>query len=355
MAKVIIYSDVHFGINDSLLPYQITAMEDMLSYALDNNITNRICCGDLFHTPGRLTDNVMYVVRQYFKHAKQNGMMDTILMGNHDVNRMDVVVSSLCILDEIVDHVIIIPKINKFGPNHEFHFVPYTQHKKTLMNSLLCYDGYTTNTETVFFLHQGVLGHPIGSDFVIKDEIFDTSIINSKTTPYIKRVFTGHYHTHADVTDLITIVGSLCQLNWGDKGQKKGFLVLDTESYEYEFIEQNVCPKHIELPFNHAFMSTRVLALDKDRLIGMVDGTGNHIKILHTKPGMEEKIRAGLAPANPASVQFEYDVNEAINIKDTNKDFSIYDIVDEFNKDLPSETVSIGNGIRAGTYKGTCG
>lgn len=54
-------------------------------------------------------------------------------------------------------------------------------------------------------------------------------------------VYSGHYH-HRNSYGNIHYIGNICQFNYGDYGEQRGFSILDTETGELEFIENPFSP-----------------------------------------------------------------------------------------------------------------
>ena len=68
-------------------------------------------------------------------------------------------------------------------------------------------------------------------------------------------VFSGHFHIRKEYPTkkgkLVT-VGSALELTWGDINNKKGFYVLDLVNSQYEFVENTVSPKHVNVFWSDA-------------------------------------------------------------------------------------------------------
>ena len=94
--------------------------------------------------------------------------------------------------------------------------------------------------ETTCFMHQGLASVPMGSGFLI-NEILTLDMIPA----HVKHVYLGHYHSHTR-HGKATIIGTPLQLNWADSGDKRGFLVIDTDTGECEQIETDA-PKFVTL------------------------------------------------------------------------------------------------------------
>jgi DNA repair exonuclease SbcCD nuclease subunit len=72
----------------------------------------------------------------------------------------------------------------------------------------------------------------------------------SDLAPYFKLILLGHYHKPQEIKigdSTLYYSGSLIQKDWGERGEEKRFLVVDTETLEVELIPFTKYPKHILL------------------------------------------------------------------------------------------------------------
>ena len=73
--------------------------------------------------------------------------------------------------------------------------------------------------------------------------------------------FTGHFHKRScryKGENRIQYLGSPYQITRNDKGEEKGFAILDVESGEYEFYENKNCMKFVEIKFPEEFTRERI-------------------------------------------------------------------------------------------------
>jgi DNA repair exonuclease SbcCD nuclease subunit len=92
-------------------------------------------------------------------------------------------------------------------------------------------------------------------------------------------VLLGHYHKPQEVKSGATTamyVGSPVQLDWGEKGDEKRFLVVDSEKLELESIPTEGYKKHIELEINSANKTKVLKEAEK------IAASGDYVKLIKT-------------------------------------------------------------------------
>ncbi len=92
-------------------------------------------------------------------------------------------------------------------------------------------------------------------------------------------VLLGHYHKPQEIIGADTklfYVGSPIQLDWGEKGDEKRFLVVDTDTLDVQSIPTTGYKKYIEFEINSSNKS-EVLEAAKE-----ANDKGHHIKVLKT-------------------------------------------------------------------------
>lgn len=255
--KFIVFSDLHLhswtygatiedGMN-SRLAAQASVLEQIGDYAREHEIIDIIFCGDFFHTHGKLSADVLKVAYEGVCNLHQLGSNLFFIVGNHDTAMQNMSVHSLHWLkafgsDTNTTYVIDEPShwlhILDDDKDIPVHMLPYTEDKKVLTNFL---DNPKILEDSFVFLHQGVSKVPMASGFVV-NEMLKPEMIPDR----IKHAFTGHYHTHKKVTDKLTVIGSVMQHTWADAGDKRGWLVVDSDTGEYELVESKA-PKFEEL------------------------------------------------------------------------------------------------------------
>lgn len=230
--RILIFSDLHLhkwaygssienGMN-SRLRAQADVFGQILNSVIDNEIEEVVFCGDLFHLKGSIADEVLKVAYEGFQALTAHAPV-TLLVGNHDTNRKDRSIHSLHWLRAL-------PNLNVV--NSEYHnnwgsFLSYTEDEQVLLKFLK-----EVPNDNMVFLHQGIRGLKMGSGFVVPNEIFHPDMV-----PYgVPRVFTGHYHK-SQVLGRIRVVGSTMQHDWGDSGDRRGWLYMNTVLDSCKFFE----------------------------------------------------------------------------------------------------------------------
>ncbi len=232
--KVLIWSDLHLhnwsygstiinGMNSRLLA-QAKVMSDIADHIKEVGVDRIIFLGDLFHCHGKIDASVLKVAYEGITKIMSAGTeykMD-MLVGNHDTDRKDLSVHALHWLNSIPRVRVIDRPVHH--PN-EFSFLPYTEDAEILKT-------FFAICNPICFMHQGLVDVPMGSGFVINETM------NLEMIPdHVRHVFTGHYHPHVKVSEKATVVGSVMQHTWADTGDKRGFLVYDTNTKDIEQIK----------------------------------------------------------------------------------------------------------------------
>jgi DNA repair exonuclease SbcCD nuclease subunit len=280
--RFVVYSDLHLnlwnykatlksGYNSRLLA-QRSVLEDIRTYCVERNITDLICCGDIFHTRGKIDAEVLDGAYHSFSFIHDSGIYQTWVVGNHDQKTKSGSIHSLSFLQEF-GQVVSDFSINWPG---EFSFMPYTEDKAELEHFFA--ECQNANTK-ICFIHQGVSGVPVKTG-VFLDEIFHQDMIPDN----VKHVFAGHYHQHKRVSDKITIPGAPMQHTWGDSGNRCGWLDVtyeDDGEVEIKHIESNH-PKFVMDPAEAGemdFVRDLDLLMEED---GDIDLTSSNFEDLET-------------------------------------------------------------------------
>jgi DNA repair exonuclease SbcCD nuclease subunit len=295
--KVLIFSDLHLhnwanapevdGMN-SRLRDQARVMDQVALYCEHNTVDHIVFGGDLFHTHGKIHESILKVASEGIQNILELSQVNIrILVGNHDTSNKNVAVHSLHWLNAI-EGVKVIDDITHDKLYKEFSYLPYTEDKDKIIE-------FFEYANPICFMHQGIAGVPMGSGFLI-DEVLSLDMIPD----HVDQVFTGHYHKHSNPSDKVTVIGSALQLNWADMGDKRGFLVYDTQTGEVEHIE-SVAPKFVTLNMDGRGSADYVY---QERLgkPGLFDG--NFVRVNNYNSTYTDEIREGLMEAGARSVEF---------------------------------------------------
>lgn len=321
------------GYNSRLL-FQYKVLNDIAQYATANDIKHIFFLGDLFHTYSQVPTQVLSLAHNVFWWWKNQFNLDAyFLVGNHDM--LDKKQGKIHSIGWLREYGTVIEEPCTFQvAGQTFHAMPYTEDAEKLHDFL-----QETPNGAIILLHQGVVGVPMGSGFVI-DEILHPDLIPEQC----KHLFTGHYHMHKKVNDKLTIVGSTMQLTWADVGDARGWVVYDTDTNEVEHVQSNA-------PEFRVFDMNDVSYLPGG-LPPHMPVQNNFIRVVNWK-GDRDELRETLKSQGAASVEFELDesIKPGTNLF-KKADFSIEPIVKQYDEmEMPKRRKEIGKQIRDFSYE----
>jgi DNA repair exonuclease SbcCD nuclease subunit len=233
--KIVILGDCHFGARGNsqfFLDNAVDFFETVFfPYMVKNELTTFIQLGDLMEsrkTVGILAHNALRT--KFLERCEELGIRGYFLPGNHDILHTNT--SEFNWLNELIPAekyptavVIQKPTTIKFD-GVAFDFIPWINKEN--------------EKETLAYIQQSAspvnIGHYDIVGFEMQKGIPCHSGFEKKTFKHYKRVVSGHYHTFQEDGN-ITYAGCPYAFNWSDFNTRKGFLVFDTATLKYEFIE----------------------------------------------------------------------------------------------------------------------
>lgn len=350
MSKVLIFSDFHLhnwaygstyqdGWNTRLLDQKKVA-DQIVDLAHKHRVDFVVFGGDLFHKHGIVEAGPLKVAADLFARLRDEvkGRAGKVycLKGNHDLGRETSSVDWLRDLGvHVVDETAIDLEIKAGFISYCDDEEVFDQRRKQLNEHGLEY----------WFCHQGVRFIPVGSDFVIPNEFLHGDKL-PKTLPF-KLCFTGHYHSPRWATDQIVIIGSPMQLNWSDKGERRGCIILDTFNGVWKRFELS-SPRFVPLDgslqpalFLHSSISSQI---EFDAI------AGNFIKVTEEIPAIfVEEIRQKLKEAGARSIEFAFKQPQSrVGMAPTT--FDIKDLIARYEKlnKVDDEGRDLGARLRSG-------
>lgn len=216
--RFLVFSDVHLnlwklGDPSVRLANQVSFLRQVKGYAYINNISTCLFAGDLFHTHGNLRTEVLVAAHKVLQEFKDLGIEIVGISGNHDLADKTGRVTPLGMLPiTLLDRD---RPVYSWGDCGLFYGITYTEDKEDLQRQL-----DQVPSDSVLLLHQGVSGVEINSKGFTLNEALTPDMLCSK----IKIAFSGHYHTHKRITENLVIPGALCQHNFADAGDPRGYL-----------------------------------------------------------------------------------------------------------------------------------
>jgi DNA repair exonuclease SbcCD nuclease subunit len=251
--RILIWSDLHahtFSAYSTILPNGmnsrladcISCVQQVREYALENDITEILFLGDLFHERRHINVQAFNAVYDEIVKFKQLKLDLYMLVGNHDQASRDGTTHSLHGLYDKA-HVIGEPKWISTKSGISILGIPYMEDKEQIKSLISQAPKYTKNR--LFLGHLGVQGMRVGSDFVYSNP-FDVSVDDLSCSEF-DRGFMGHYHeAMQEISSNFMYVGAPLQHSWSDVGQERGFLVYDLDSDEVTMVPLKA-PKFIQV------------------------------------------------------------------------------------------------------------
>jgi DNA repair exonuclease SbcCD nuclease subunit len=276
--KRLFTADIHFSgygqdrLDDETgLPERLASIKRSLYYMAEycsmNGITKFEFGGDLMHNKSVVYSVAQKIIKQ-FLFDYRNTMQFTFLTGNHDLSgKGSDAISSLEFLDLVEnENWVYLNACYQDMFTDNTYYVPYSYDMvdKIKKNK---YDAEILVSH--FGLSEGVLNSGIS--------IVSKLNANDLVKAGYKLVLLGHYHKPQElINDQISIyyVGSPIQLDWGEKGDEKRFLIYDNETLEVESVPIEGYKKHIELDVTNE---------NKDEVLKIAREAkeqGHHVKLL---------------------------------------------------------------------------
>jgi len=295
--KILLTGDFHVkkGITTDII---INYLDYLLHYCGENDIQFMTIMGDIFDKSSNIKNEAFVPLFMKFLELQRAGINLTFILGNHDIYNVNnnSIVETFSPLGTVI-------KEAEYLPNRGDHsFLPYTKKEEDIEN------------------HPGILFTHIP----IADFNFDNAFHATEKHAFSKEffseyslVFTGHFHRHQAQKNIV-YVGSPIQLNFGEMGIQKGFVVLDAIKESWEFVEYTGAPTYTKIDIQDF----------KD-----FDPTNKFVGVM-----IEEKIenfiklRKILIDKGAIEVRPFFEKKEDIVLKETklNNDSSIKDIIREY-------------------------
>ncbi len=227
MAKIIITSDFHLetGIYVSIC---IDYIDYLVQYAKNNDIKYIVIAGDIFEKSSKIKNEAFLPLFRKFQEIKNTTDIEIIiLLGNHDVfnEKNESIVEAFSPFGKLVQ---------------DFETVEIDGHKIDLL-------AYTKDTSKIpkesdsefLITHLGIISFSFDNGYESTDkDFFDPELFRN-----YKLVFSGHLHRFQYKKNII-FQGSPYQTSTEEEGQKKGFVIFDTDR-DWEFVEYKGAPEYL--------------------------------------------------------------------------------------------------------------
>jgi len=253
--------------SESKLPERLHSLKQALysmgDYCYDNDINLFIIGGDIMHTKSLIYSIAQDVMIDFFEQYED--LQFLVLDGNHDLSgKGKGAISSLRSIDNItgVDWITKYPYV----VDNSFTCIPYSYN---------IVDQVKKSEGKILISHFGLSEAMLNSGISIISDISLNDLIGK-----YKLVLLGHYHRPQEIIrDDISLyyVGSPIQLDWGEKGDEKRFLVVDTDTLDVKSVPTTGYKKHVELEISSSNKSEILKLAEKEK------DAGNFVKLVKTE------------------------------------------------------------------------
>lgn len=297
--RVAIVSDIHGGVHRNSQAWYNVLTEWCAWFkqqCLDNNIKDIIIPGDIFHHRNEVNVHCMNIVYDMFEALECFNII--VIVGNHDAYYKNTSeIHSLVFLKKW-ENVSVIDEVTTI----------------TAFDSTITLCPWGTSIDDIpksdiVFGHFELVGFNMATHKICTHGISSRDILSKGDL-----VITGHFHLREERKyndGVIVYVGSAYEQTWGDAGSSKGMYILDVASQDYEFIENNVSPKHKKI------LLSNIISKSVDLKTELKD---NWIKIVIDKKISNESIDMLITKLNafqPLSlhVEYEYETDISENVE----------------------------------------
>jgi len=318
--KVAIFSDLHLGVHSNSSEWHKYAIEWANWFreeCRDKGIKDLIFCGDWHHNRSEISVNTLQVSADILDMFEEFNLI--AITGNHDIyykHRTDV--NSLSIFKNRKNVTILEQYQTLKAFDKKLSFCPWNTPTKVIEESDVIFGHFEIETfkmNAFKICEEGVR---------VKDLLKKSSLIIS-----------GHFHTRHEKqfgAGTILYVGNPFQMDFGDAGNRKGYHILDLDTLEYEFFENNVSPCYEKITLSELVEEGDITPIVKNKI------SNNIVKLKVDKNISQDDMDILTAVFNklqPEQLSIDYDINfnRILDNRDNIEDLSGVDVeqaIEEF-------------------------
>jgi DNA repair exonuclease SbcCD nuclease subunit len=238
--KILFITDTHIGSRSGSNTFRQLFREyyrDVLfPYIKENDIDEVFHLGDFFDNRSSLSlADIDYVMNEFIPLIEDAGVTFRIIVGNHDTHFKNTnSINSLSIFKSCEYVRIIEDKLEVFDTGDvEFVMCPWinVENHDQLLDDVKFY----ADKKHILCGHFEISGA-----LMYKNSIPCDGGLDAKLFKDFKRVLSGHFH-HPSIYSNVQYIGALFHYNWEDAGDVRGFTVYDSDTDQFEFIENEYC------------------------------------------------------------------------------------------------------------------
>lgn len=227
------YAEILEGGINSRLRHAIDVVEECLEVCLEQGVQALLFGGDLFHVRRKIDVTAFNLAYEVFARFPMNGIELVMIHGNHDQadkhgsqHSVHAFRTFASVIDEPGWEMIDTRQetIGVFG-------VPYTENLEHLRQAVQEPCPWEPAPK-IFLGHLGIQGAKVGADFVYTNP-HDAKVSDLSPSRF-DAVWLGHYHIPQTLDYNSHYIGAPLHHNWGDRNQKRGFVIYDTETMKHK-------------------------------------------------------------------------------------------------------------------------
>jgi DNA repair exonuclease SbcCD nuclease subunit len=244
--KIFVLGDLHLGVRNNSLEWSDIQSDFLINYFIkkvdeegfDPERDILVQVGDWNHvresTNTRIYKLSLKIAEVLTKKFKKGVF---VILGNHDVyykDRTDT--HSLEGFNQIYDNFHIFEKPEMLIINsHKFLMLPWIENLESLKNTV-----NLNRSADYIFCHADVKGFSLNKVTKLEHGLEKDDISS------FKRIYSGHIHLRQEKGNVL-YVGTPYEMDRGDRGNEKGFYVLDVSGAKVteKFIQNTISPKHV--------------------------------------------------------------------------------------------------------------
>jgi len=268
MTTIITCADIHLRNDDSYGVYDSNGVNDFLVFrynAVREIIKKAIDLKSHLLIAGDFLDNrILDSHTLYYASKLVKLMFDTeftvLLEGNHGYVERSGDICSISQYKYVVPNnvrIITYPKIETHG-DISYHCIPAINDiSKNFLKIISDFKKSFKKSKTnILAVHAPVFGAKLDSGRESKDGLRQEDIV------YVNKMYDyvvlGDFHRYQKLYENVWYCGSVMQMSLKDKGQEKGYQVLDTEEKEFIFEHSNG-PKFLELLYKPGVKVSKII------------------------------------------------------------------------------------------------
>ena len=231
--KVAIITDQHFGARKSskYLHDHFKQFYDNIffPYLEENNITTVVDMGDTFDNRRSIDLWALeWAKENYYDRLEKLGITVHTIVGNHTAYYKNTnQVNTVGLLLKQYPNVIVYPEVEEAKLDKlKVLFIPWINNEnfESSLNAIKVSDSICALGHLELNGFRAHRGH-------VMEEGLDCDLFEKFT-----KVFSGHFHTRSD-NGQVYYLGNPYEMFWNDANDKRGFVIFDTDTLEWEYID----------------------------------------------------------------------------------------------------------------------